>query len=195
MRVRSFVSRTRGTRATALEARDENTRRRRRASRGPSIDSVYLPVKRHRGEPGHTRVYLPQISTTDRTHARTGPDTQRAQAHNHTQNSNTRTQPRHTRSVHTHTHTPPATLPQPPPRASAPARGTMACAISTDLSASASALCLPCCCIGGSQAWNLSSSHTGSKTPGGAGTHTVLYAYLPILPTQRARARSRRLTH
>ena len=35
------------------------------------------------------------ISTTDRTHARTGPDTQRAQAHNHTQNSNTRTQPRH----------------------------------------------------------------------------------------------------
>ena len=29
-----------------------------------------------------------QISTTDRTHARTGPDT-RAQAHNHTQNSNT----------------------------------------------------------------------------------------------------------
>ena len=37
-----------------------------------------------------------QISTTDRTHARTGPDT-RAQAHNHidnhTQNSNTRTQP------------------------------------------------------------------------------------------------------
>ena len=34
-----------------------------------------------------------QISTTDRTHARTGPDTQRAQAHNHTQNSNPRTQP------------------------------------------------------------------------------------------------------
>ena len=29
-----------------------------------------------------------QISTTDRTHARTGPETQRAQAHNHTQNSN-----------------------------------------------------------------------------------------------------------
>ena len=45
------------------------------------------------------------ISTTDRTHARTGPDTQRAQAHNHTQNSNPRTQPRHTRSrSHAHTH-------------------------------------------------------------------------------------------
>ena len=65
----------------------------------------------------------PQISTADRTHARTGPDTQRAQAHNHTQNSSTRTQPDtphvHT---HTHTHTPPATPPQPPQRASAPAR-------------------------------------------------------------------------
>ena len=49
--------------------------------------------------------FVPQISTTDRTHARTGPDTQRAQAHNHTQNSNTRTQPRHTRSrSHAHTH-------------------------------------------------------------------------------------------
>ena len=35
-----------------------------------------------------------QISTTNRTHARTGPDTQRAQAHNHTQNSNSRTQRR-----------------------------------------------------------------------------------------------------
>ena len=34
-----------------------------------------------------------QISTTDRTHARTGPETQRAQAHNHTQNSHPRTQP------------------------------------------------------------------------------------------------------
>ena len=31
---------------------------------------------------------LLQISITDRTHARTGPNTQRAQAHNHTQNSN-----------------------------------------------------------------------------------------------------------
>ena len=29
----------------------------------------------------------PQISTADKTHARTGPDTQRAQAHNHTQNN------------------------------------------------------------------------------------------------------------
>ena len=33
-------------------------------------------------------IKLSQISTTDRTHARTGPETQRAQAHNHTQNSN-----------------------------------------------------------------------------------------------------------
>ena len=32
-----------------------------------------------------------QISTADRTHARTGPDTQRAQAHHHTQNSKSRT--------------------------------------------------------------------------------------------------------
>ena len=45
-----------------------------------------------------------QISTADRTHARTGPDTQRAQAHNHTQNSNSRTQPDKPH-VHTHTHT------------------------------------------------------------------------------------------
>ena len=51
-----------------------------------------------------------QISTAD---ARTGPDTQRAQAHNHTQNSNPRTHPRQTAPqtnltftlVHTHTHT------------------------------------------------------------------------------------------
>ena len=88
-----------------------------------------------------------QISTAHRTHARTGPDTQRAQAHNHTQNSNSRTHPRQTsRSQgrsHAHTHTsrtendahqqttPPritATLTQPPPRASALASGTIACA-------------------------------------------------------------------
>ena len=31
-----------------------------------------------------------EISTADRTHARIGPDTQQAQAHNHTQNSNPR---------------------------------------------------------------------------------------------------------
>ena len=50
-----------------------------------------------------------RISTTDRTHARTGPDTQRAQAHNHTQNSNSRTHPRQTSrsQLHTH-HLPPA---------------------------------------------------------------------------------------
>ena len=64
-----------------------------------------------------------QISTTDRTHARTGPDTQRAQAHNHTQNSNTRTQP-DTPHVHTHTHShtplPPHSLSHPHARAHPP---------------------------------------------------------------------------
>ena len=39
-------------------------------------------------------------------HARTGPDTQRAQAHNHTQNSNSRTHPRKTSGSHAHTHLP-----------------------------------------------------------------------------------------
>ena len=39
-------------------------------------------------------------------HARTGPDTQRAQAHNHTQNSNSRTHPRQTSRSHAHTHLP-----------------------------------------------------------------------------------------
>ena len=37
-----------------------------------------------------------KISNADKTHARTGPDTQRAQAHNHTQTSNSRTHPRQT---------------------------------------------------------------------------------------------------
>ena len=47
-----------------------------------------------------------KISTSDRTHARTGPDTQRAQAHNHTQNSKPRTHPcRQTSRSHAHTHT------------------------------------------------------------------------------------------
>ena len=53
------------------------------------------------------RPFQPQISTADRTHARTGPDTQRAQAHNHTQNSNPRThhfQTNLTFTPHTHTH-------------------------------------------------------------------------------------------
>ena len=36
----------------------------------------------------------------------TGPDTQRAQAHNHTQNSNSRTHPRQTSHSHAHTHLP-----------------------------------------------------------------------------------------
>ena len=54
-------------------------------------------------ETRHTEVKS-QISTADRTPARTGPDTQRAQAHNHTQNSSTRTQPRHTSRSHAHTH-------------------------------------------------------------------------------------------
>ena len=44
------------------------------------------------------RMIIPQISTTDRTHARTGPDKQRAQAHNHTRNPDAP-------HVHTHTHT------------------------------------------------------------------------------------------
>ena len=93
----------------------------------------------------HQHVSCTQISTADRTHARTGLDTQRAQAHNHTQNSNPLTHPRQTSRSHaqSHTHTsrsendanqqttPPritATLTQPPPRASAFARGTIACA-------------------------------------------------------------------
>ena len=51
--------------------------------------------------------YGSQISTTDRTHARTGPNTKRAQAHNHTQNSNSRTHPRQTsRTSHAHTYLP-----------------------------------------------------------------------------------------
>ena len=45
---------------------------------------------------GEIALFAHQISTADRTHARTGPDTQRAQAHNHTQNSNSRTHPRQT---------------------------------------------------------------------------------------------------
>ena len=40
-----------------------------------------------------------KISTADKTHARTGPDTQRAQAHNHTQTSNSRTLPRQTSNL------------------------------------------------------------------------------------------------
>ena len=46
----------------------------------------------------HTTILVQQISTTDRTHARTGPDKQRAQAHNHTRNPDAP-------HVHTHTHT------------------------------------------------------------------------------------------
>ena len=58
-----------------------------------------------------TTVNIPlDSSTTDRTHARTGPDTQRAQSHNHTQYSNTRTQPRHTSRSHAHTNLPPHSL-------------------------------------------------------------------------------------
>ena len=97
-----------------------------------------------------TRDRQPQISTTDRTHARTGPDKQRAQAHNHTQNSNPRTQPRRTSCPHAHTHThlpphplrlshpharahpkgepsparSPPTSPQAPPSAASPVRRT-----------------------------------------------------------------------
>ena len=49
-----------------------------------------------------------QISTSDRTHARTGPETPQAEAQSHTQNSNTRTHTRQTdlTLTHTHTHTP-----------------------------------------------------------------------------------------
>ena len=43
-----------------------------------------------------TCITFSQISTTDRTHARTGPDKQRAQAHNHTRNPD---------APHVHTHT------------------------------------------------------------------------------------------
>ena len=39
------------------------------------------------------------------THARTGPDTQRAQTHNHTQNSNSRCHERTPDKPHVHTHT------------------------------------------------------------------------------------------
>ena len=97
-----------------------------------------------------------KVSSTDRTHARTGPDTQRAQTHNHTQiATHDVTNAPQTNLTFTRAHktsqtendanqqtTPPritATLPQPPPRASALASGTITCASSTDLSASASA--------------------------------------------------------
>ena len=45
-----------------------------------------------------------QISTSDRTHARTGPETPQAEAQSHTQNSNTRTHTRQTDLTLTHTH-------------------------------------------------------------------------------------------
>ena len=161
-----------------------------------TVRQVDLVEHGQRGAAGGSGVGPPNLNHGQDTRANTGPDTQRAQAHNHTQNSNTRTQPRHTSRSHAHTHTPPATLSQPPPRASAPARGTIACVISTDLSASASARCLPCCCTcrfrptssswrrvrpancdwryrfrdtGGSRDTLVG---TGKKTPGGAGTHT-----------------------
>ena len=46
-----------------------------------------------------------QISTSDRTHARTGPETPRAEVQSHTQNSNTRTHTRQTDLTLTHTDT------------------------------------------------------------------------------------------
>ena len=56
----------------------------------------------------HQHVSCTQISTADRTHARTGLDTQRAQVHNHTQNSNPRAlHPSQTNFTFTRTHTPP----------------------------------------------------------------------------------------
>ena len=44
----------------------------------------------------HTREPDPRAMKGHVGHARAGPDTQRAQAHNHTQNSNPRTHPRQT---------------------------------------------------------------------------------------------------
>ena len=64
-------------------------------------------------------VLSPKISTADRKHARTGPDTQRAQAHNHTQNSKPRTHPRQTSCSHAHTHLLPKSLSQSHPHARA----------------------------------------------------------------------------
>ena len=73
-----------------------------------------------------------QISTTLRTHARTGPDTQRAQAHNHTQKQDTKATQTHLTFTRTRTQLPPHSLRLSHPHArarSAPARGTIACAM------------------------------------------------------------------
>ena len=64
----------------------------------------YGPVRQKTNFPLRTSQSQPQ--TGHSTHARTGPDTQRAQAHNHTQNSNSRTHPRQTSRSHAHTHLP-----------------------------------------------------------------------------------------
>ena len=64
----------------------------------------YGPVRQKTNFPLRTSQSQPH--TGHITHARTGPDTQRAQAHNHTQNSNSRTHPRQTSHSHAHTHLP-----------------------------------------------------------------------------------------
>ena len=101
----------------------------------------YGPVRQKTNFPLRTSQSQPQ--TGHSTHARTGPDTQRAQAHNHTQNSNSRTHPRQTSRSHAHTHLPNGercpstddtaphhshTHPATPTRASALTSGTIACA-------------------------------------------------------------------
>ena len=133
----------------------------------------------------HVHVVAPQISTSDRTHAqhaRTGPDTPRAQTQNHTQNTNTRTHIRQTSLTPTHlaigercqqirptapaSHPPTLSHQRPRARARAPAWGTIACASSTDPSASASARRTPCrCCSSRTDLRHL--QPTASKAPRG----------------------------
>ena len=62
------------------------------AAGDPTVNSAQPHAKVKSGQVKSSPVFR-QISTADRAHARTGPDTQRAQAHNHTQNSNPRTHP------------------------------------------------------------------------------------------------------
>ena len=131
----------------------------------------------------HVHVVAPQISTSDRTHAqhaRTGPDTPRAQStkphakHQHTNAHQTDLTHTHTprdrrtmsinrrhRPPHTHTHSATSRA-----RARAPAWGTIACASSTDPSASASARRAPCrCCSSRTDLRHL--QPTASKAPRG----------------------------
>ena len=65
-------------------------------SRGARADPLFLFSFRLT----KSQAFKSQPRTGHTRERRTGPDTQRAQAHNHTQNSNSRTQPRHTSRSH-----------------------------------------------------------------------------------------------